>query len=191
MSVVDDIAAAIQKMEGWTPGSVSQRNNNPGNLRAGPGQTGTDATGYAIFPDYATGDAALKNQINLNIGRGLTLTEFFAGKPSVYPGYAPSADSNNPLQYAAFVSSQTGIPMDIPLNNVAGNLPATGGSSNVGDSGVSDFSSVSNVVTGADISSALDMGSFSLYDASGNFSPSPMVIVVAVLGTVALFVGMR
>src|SRR6516225_11045126 len=101
--VVTSLAGAIQRFEGWSPGSVSYRNNNPGNLRSGPGMIGTDANGYAVFPDYQTGWNALLNQVQLNIDRGLTLNEFFAGKPGVYAGYAPAADANQPYGYAATV----------------------------------------------------------------------------------------
>ena len=115
------LASSIARFEGYgVAGSVAQRNNNPGNLRAGPGQTGTDANGYAIFPDAATGYAALDNQIDLNISRGLTLNQFFAGEPGVYPGYAPSGDSNNPSQYATTVAGWMGIDPNVPLTTLAG-----------------------------------------------------------------------
>ena len=132
--LTDEMAAAIAQFEGFnTAGSVAQRNNNPGNLRSGTGQTGTDSAGYAIFPSVASGYAALDNQINLNVSRGLTLDQFFGGGNG-YPGYAPSADSNNPAAYAAFVASQTGIPESVPLNQ----LPA-GTSSNSSSSGLGPF----------------------------------------------------
>ena len=125
--MTDEIASAIAQFEGFnTAGTVAQRNNNPGNLRSGPGQIGTDANGYAIFPDVATGQAALANQINLNISRGLTLDQFFAGGGG-YPGYAPSGDANNPAAYAAFVSQQTGIPESVPLNQLPSGTPDTSG----------------------------------------------------------------
>lgn len=123
--IVSDLAAAIQRFEGWAPGSVSFRNNNPGNLRAGPGQVGTDSQGYAIFPDYATGWAALQNQVQTNISRGLTLNEFFAGVPGVYPGYAPATDRNNPAQYAATVAGWVGISPDVPLASYQAGAPAS------------------------------------------------------------------
>lgn len=133
--MTSDIAAAIGQMEGAnSPGTLAARNNNPGNLRAGPGQVGTDANGFAIFPDLATGTAALNNQINLNISRGLTLQQFFGGLPGVYAGYAPSADSNNPTQYANFVASQAGIPSDVPLSQLMA------GMSESSIFGTSDFS---------------------------------------------------
>ncbi len=118
-ATVDAIAQAIYQMEGSGPTTIATRNNNPGNLRSGIGQTGTNG-GYAVFPDMATGWAALDNQISLNISRGLTLNEFFAGKPGVYPGYAPAADSNTPASYAAFVSARTGIDPNTPLNQLSG-----------------------------------------------------------------------
>ncbi len=129
--LVQDLAAAITRQEGANPAY-----NNPGNLRAGPGQTGTSANGIAIFPDAATGEAALERQIQLNINRGVTLQEFFAGKPGVYAGYAPSADSNRPDVYASNVSTWAGIPADIPLNQ----LEAGGGSVAVDDTGEIDTS---------------------------------------------------
>ncbi len=112
------LAAAIQRFEGWKPGSVSYRNNNPGNLRAGVGQSGTDANGYAIFPDYQTGFAALERQVDINIGRGLSLDEFFGGKPGVYPGYAPSGDSNDPGKYSQVVAGWLGIDPNTPLQDI-------------------------------------------------------------------------
>lgn len=121
------MAAAIQQMEGWSSGSVSQRNNNPGNLRAGVGQIGTDSNGFAIFPDYATGYAALQNQITLNVNRGLTLNEFFGGKPGVYAGYAPASDNNSPNVYTSFVATRMGVDPNVPLSEVMGNLPSTNG----------------------------------------------------------------
>ena len=117
-SQVDAIAQAIAQMEGYnSPGSLAQRNNNPGNLRSGPGQIGT-SSGFAVFASPDDGFAALNNQIQLNASRGLTLNQFFAGLPGVYAGYAPSSDANNPAQYASFVSGQTGIDPNTPLDQV-------------------------------------------------------------------------
>lgn len=117
---LDDLASAIARMEGSCSAPGVCVNNNPGNLRAGPGATGVDSRGIAIFPDFATGQAALVRQENLNINRGLTLSEFFGGKAGVYPGYAPAADSNNPSAYTGNVASWLGIPADVPLSDVMG-----------------------------------------------------------------------
>jgi hypothetical protein len=123
---VDTVAQAIAQMEGYnTPGTLAARNLNPGNLRSGPGQTGTSG-GFAVFPSADAGWAALDNQINLNASKGLTLNEFFAGKPGVYAGYAPSSDSNNPAGYAAFVASQTGADPNVPLSSLLAGDPGSG-----------------------------------------------------------------
>lgn len=142
--LVSQMAAAIQTKEGWYPGSLSYRNNNPGNLRSGPGQTGTSG-GFAVFPDYATGLAALDNQIQTNIDRGLTTNQFFGGLPGVYSGYAPASDSNDPNGYAAFVSSALGIDPNIPLNQTEGN---SGGSLDA--SMLPDFSAVTDALSEID-----------------------------------------
>lgn len=123
-SLTTDLAAAIQRFEGSCPNPASCRNNNPGNLRAGPGSIGMDSRGFAVFPDYATGEAALERQVDLNIGRGLSLNEFFGGKPGVYPGYAPAADANNPSGYAGTVAGWLGIDPNTPLSSVSGPIPA-------------------------------------------------------------------
>jgi hypothetical protein len=128
---VQAMADAIARQEGYgAPNSACTSINNPGCLRAGPGQIGTSAQGFAIFPDSATGYAALDSQIQYNINLGLNMQQFFGGKPGVYPGYAPSADSNNPTSYAANVSSWTGVnDVNTPLSRLqalydAGNISA-------------------------------------------------------------------
>jgi hypothetical protein len=115
---VQQFASAIAQMEGFgTPGVWATINNNPGNLRTGPGQTGTNG-GFAVFPTVDAGYAALDQQIDTNIALGLNLQQFFAGEPGVYPGYAPAADSNNPTNYANFVAGQLGISTTTPLTQV-------------------------------------------------------------------------
>lgn len=100
----------------WKPGSVASRNNNPGNLRRWGDRPIED--GFAVFPDPGAGFYALTRQVEKNIERGLTLEEFFAGRQGVYPGYAPSADDNDPLSYARFISRKTGIPVaNIPIKS--------------------------------------------------------------------------
>lgn len=130
-ALIDSLALAIARMEGYLDasgairsGTVAYRNNNPGNLRS----WGSNPVvgGYASFPTASAGWVALKRQIELNIGRGLTLEEFFGGKPGVYGGYAPGADSNDPAGYARNVAQWTGIPLGQPLNQVGS--AAAGGS---------------------------------------------------------------
>ncbi len=102
------IAYAIARMEGYfIPGTIAERNNNPGNLRRW-GSLPTES-GFAKFPDHIQGWNALMRQVHLNIGRNLSLNEFFAGKPGIYPGYAPASDNNRPFEYALFVNRWLGI----------------------------------------------------------------------------------
>lgn len=95
MASIEDLVQAIARYEGYySAGSVASRNNNPGNLRSWGDNPVVD--GFARFPSADAGFAALRSQVERNIGRGLSLNEFFAGKAGVYPGYAPAADNNRP-----------------------------------------------------------------------------------------------
>ena len=115
--LVERIAIAISEMEGFNkPGSRAQRQNNPGNLRSW-GKTPI-VDGFANFPTAAEGWSALRRQIWRNVDRGLTLYEFFGGKPNVYAGYAPDADGNRSRHYAEFVAKRAGIPVNVPLNKL-------------------------------------------------------------------------
>lgn len=116
--LVVKIAIAISEMEGYnTHGSRARRQNNPGNLRRW-GKTPT-IDDFCNFPTDADGWAALQRQVLKNIRRGLTLYEFFGGKPGAYQGYAPSTDDNNPKHYAEFVAKRVGIEPNVPLNKLA------------------------------------------------------------------------
>lgn len=109
--VVKVISEAIAAMEGYNvPGSRASRNNNPGNLRRWGNVAIVD--GFACFPSAAAGWEALRSQVSRNIKRGLTLREFFGGKPGVYAGYAPAADGNRPGNYAEYVAARVGISPD-------------------------------------------------------------------------------
>lgn len=122
MGLVESIANAIAQMEsGGNPNAISYRQNNPGNLRAWG--SNPVVNGYASFPTMEAGWQALYSQIQTNINRGLTLNEFFGGKPGVYGGYAPSGDSNTPGSYAAYVAGAAGISPDVPLNGVSPGNP--------------------------------------------------------------------
>ncbi len=74
-NLVDSLAEAIATFEGFfRSGSLAARNHNPGNLRSW-GNLPTSG-GYAVFPTLGAGWAALRQQIERNIGRGLDLREF-------------------------------------------------------------------------------------------------------------------
>lgn len=119
--LVARMAEAIAREEGfYAPGSTpAKRNNNPGDLRPWPKCPLPTSNGFIVFPSLEAGWEQLYAQIRLNIRRGLTLREFFAGKAGVYAGYAPAADSNRPHEYAELVGERIGIPVDVPLVEVA------------------------------------------------------------------------
>jgi len=103
-------AEAIRTQEGWYPGSRSQRNNNPGNMRKWDSSLPLDDAGYQIFPSYAAGWNALIKQIKKNVlERNLTMYEFFNGKAGVYGGYSPASDGNKPVIYAERVAQAVGV----------------------------------------------------------------------------------
>ena len=105
--------AALATFEGfYIEGSLAQRNNNPGNLRP----IGA-STGFRYFETPLDGWEALRKQILINVGRGLTLDEFFKGKPGVYPGYSPVADNSEEVieNYLNFMASKLSIPRNVPL----------------------------------------------------------------------------
>lgn len=103
----------IANMEGWNKqGSIAQRNNNPGNLRAGKGQIGTDSNGFAVFSSPENGWAALDRQIALDAGRGHTLSSFINK-------YAPS-NENDTGNYLSYLSKGLSVDPETPLLNILG-----------------------------------------------------------------------
>lgn len=71
MAILDQLASAISTAEGYgaSAGNRPTRNNNPGDLTGSgyPGQTGTDAQGFAIFATPAAGKAALNAYLSRNL----------------------------------------------------------------------------------------------------------------------------
>lgn len=107
------MAEAIKAYEGWSPSSLSARNNNPGNLRRW-GNTPIK-NGYACFPTYDAGWRALCTLItNAASGKSRiyhphdSLQQFFSR-------YAPASDDNYPLEYARFVAKRLGVSPNIPI----------------------------------------------------------------------------
>lgn len=105
---LDSFALEIQKFEGYYEGSLSYRNNNPGNLRYSSLQTGKK-DGFAYFETYDDGFNALINYLG-NICENksniytpeMTLEEFFHV-------YAPPSDNNNSSYYASVVTDNLGV----------------------------------------------------------------------------------
>lgn len=125
------IAAAIQKQEGYYPGSIAYKDNNPGNLTGckQSGASGCDVrvigtTTYKFtqFPDYATGQSALFDQINNYANRGLTIREMM-------DKYAPEYDNNgnptgnNPQAYAQNIANSLGVDPNTPLTAALASSP--------------------------------------------------------------------
>lgn len=108
-----NFAYAIAEFEGFfKEGSISQKNNNPGNLRA-IGAT----SGFRYFEDPVLGWERLINQILINVNRGLNVREFFLGKEGVYPGYAPLGDNDPEVMenYIKHIKDRTGFVEKYPL----------------------------------------------------------------------------
>jgi hypothetical protein len=111
---VSTIASTIQTVEGYYPGSIAYQNNNPGNLvYAGqPGAT-AGAGGFAVFDSYASGWAALENQVQLYASRGLTISQMMNI-------YAPaSVPGNNPAAYASTIAGALGVSPDTSLADLS------------------------------------------------------------------------
>jgi hypothetical protein len=117
MSTITDLAQSIATMEGYfRGGTLAQKNNNPGNLRAGPSAIGKDSNGLAIYATAQDGWNDLYRQIGLDAGRGLSLAQFI-GK------YAPP-NENNTSGYLSFVSSSIGVDPSTPLAQLGASDPA-------------------------------------------------------------------
>lgn len=119
-STVSTIASTIQQVEGYIPpnaqypnGTLAYQNNNPGNLRY-VGQAGATqgAGGFAKFPSYDAGVAALQNQIQIYAGQGLTIQQMMNI-------YAPASDGNDPNSYANTIASALGVSADTPLQSLS------------------------------------------------------------------------
>lgn len=104
----------IAAMEGfYKPGTLSQVNNNPGNLRAGKRATGHDQRNYAVYRDPDDGWADLADLLAWYGEKGYTLA-------SMMQKYAPSADSNNPDAYAKFLTQRCNCSLDTPVSKLLG-----------------------------------------------------------------------
>jgi hypothetical protein len=195
---VSSIAQAITRMEGTNPAYTG--NNNPGNLIY-VGQAGATpgAGGFAKFQTYQDGMNALQNQVTLNISNypGLTLDTFFAGQrdasgnviPGGYPGYAPAADSNQPLTYSVNVASWTGIPTDVPLAQV---VSTDSTSASVDTSTLIDPSTIYDPTTDPTTqpSSGIDLSSLSSLT-SGLASDNTLLIAGAVAFALLIWAATR
>lgn len=142
-ATVNTIAQAIQQQEGYYPGSLAYRNNNPGNL-VYAGQTGATqgAGGFAAFPSYDVGYQALLNQIQLYAGRGYSIQQMMniylgSGDPNIT---APASQGDS-TAYASTIASALATSPSTSLDDlgqVSGGADMTAGLSiDSADSGFS------------------------------------------------------
>lgn len=125
------IAAAIQKQEGYYPGSIAYKDNNPGNLtgckQAGASGCdvrviGTTQYKFTQFPDYSTGQQALLNQVQSYANQGLTIQDMMNK-------YAPAYDNNgnptgnDPVKYAQNIAASLGVDPNTPLTAALASSP--------------------------------------------------------------------
>jgi hypothetical protein len=97
-------------------GSRSWRTNNPGNIAKSTFATKQGAIGddgiNAIFPDVATGHAALEALL-----KGLKYLN--STIPDAFARYAPASE-NDPKAYSAFILKKTGLAPDRTLASLTG-----------------------------------------------------------------------
>ena len=110
---------AIARQEGFGPlGTRATRNHNPGNIRWGTfarlhGATENDGAGYAVFPDDATGWAALTALLSNPPYSGLNVAE-------ALNKYAPAADGNAPVVYVANICDWCDCAPATPIADLLG-----------------------------------------------------------------------
>ena len=148
--------AAIGKAEGFgVAGAIPTVNNNPGDIIGGAfatsqGATGTDSHGFAIFPDAATGYAALDANLsayqaaNPNItlsgvaaqwapasGTGNNAATPSTWLSNVTAGLGGGQNGNTPLSSLAAstsnLASATATAATAPLSALAGQLSSVAG----------------------------------------------------------------
>ena len=148
---IQSVANTIQTIEGYYPGSLAYRNNNPGNLEYA-GQAGATQSGrWAVFSSYDQGYNALENQIQIDANRGLTIQQFINK-------YAPAKDGNDPTSYAAQIAAAEGLSVNDPLS-----MAISGSSSASSDSAIQAMDTGSGIT---DLLSSVDSSTY-MYIALG------------------------
>ncbi len=121
---LDTISATIQQVEGYYPGSLAYTNNNPGNLvytsyyASAYGAT-QGAGGFAKFPDYATGYAAMQHQIQVDAARGDSISDLTYS----WLGSGTGGDS---ASYAATIASALGVDPSTSVQSLISDVPTDG-----------------------------------------------------------------
>lgn len=88
-------------------GTRGMRNNNPGNLRSGYGQVGTDSGGYAVFPTREAGYNAAARQLVGYHNAGLDTINAIVSK------WAPASENDTQAYIASVVKSMNRKGFDV------------------------------------------------------------------------------
>lgn len=123
MLKLERLTIAMAEHEGWIcpgdknyqNGSVSFRNNNPGNLRSSPLEIGV-RDGFALFRTEADGWAGFRWDIAQK-ARGQTMTKLSGNSTlsDLIHVWAPSSDGNDPDGYLASILRMTGFSAEMKL----------------------------------------------------------------------------
>jgi len=113
---IEEMAKAIMDFEGYSQGSVSQRNNNPGNLKAmgQAGSVGTDSQGHAIFDTFESGWNALVNQLKMAFE---DRSNVYTSDDTLYDFFGRYAEANS-KQYAEYVAARLSISPHTTLSRI-------------------------------------------------------------------------
>jgi len=108
-----------------TSGTRADRNNNPGNLRAG-GKT--DDGGFTIFNTPEEGFQAMIKDLTAKMTGNSSAAVSKLGRNAqtlreMISVYAPSEDNNDPNNYSNVVARKLGVSPDEPLSNLINRIP--------------------------------------------------------------------
>ena len=112
------IDVAIQKFEGYAPGTLAYQNNNPGNLVYAPweaayGCTAGGAGGFAKCPTYEAGQQIQDSLVTSYADKGLSLSDMIAKwSPPTASGNSQTSYNN----YVASVATDTGLDPSLPIS---------------------------------------------------------------------------
>jgi hypothetical protein len=131
---LDTIAQSIQQVEGYYPGTLAYRNNNPGNLvytsyyAQNYGAVQGDG-GFSKFPDYDTGYSAMLHQIQVDSSRGdsiydLTYSWLGSGQGGDWQSYAETIANNLGVDpntkvadlISGYTTNGSTFPVQVPVN---------------------------------------------------------------------------
>ena len=112
--LIQRIVNAMIRQEG-----MANDHANPMNLRGAPWLSSPlIQNGFWKPVSRAVGIAGGAHLVALHISQGNSLSDFIAGHPGVYAGFAPVADHNDPVAYTAHIAEWAAIPSStLPLWN--------------------------------------------------------------------------